>query len=61
MLTDKEYVDRSGIICPYCNSIEVKSGCLDINGKTVTDNIICLDCNKEWTDIYTLIGFEVVD
>ena len=57
-MSEKDYVMRSGIPCPFCESEDV-----DTTGPVQTDigvawqPVFCNDCGKEWNDQYTLTGF----
>lgn len=56
------HVEGGGGICPYCESSNISSGNYDGGGGTncVTQWVCCLDCEREWTDIYTLTSIEEV-
>lgn len=53
----KEYFRYSGNRCPYCGSEKVDAGTRDWDEPYMYQEIMCLDCEKEWSDIYMLIGF----
>lgn len=50
------YVKHHGAFCPYCESRDLEGGCMEGNGNYIFMPVTCLNCNKEWTDIYTLTG-----
>jgi transposase-like protein len=50
----KKYVDRQGLYCPYCDSMELQVGHLSSEESGVYINIVCRDCGKEWTEEFTL-------
>ena len=50
----KEYLQNKGVRCPHCNS-DILEGCpVDVDGGTATQQVACVDCNKNWIDLYTL-------
>ena len=57
ILTEKQYAEAGGIICPYCKSNSIEGGKAEFEGDTVYANVTCLDCEKEWTDQFTLTGY----
>ena len=63
MLTSKEYVKKEGLICPFCGSTNVhENSSVDrSDGTTFYQDIICLNCEKEWQDIFTLTSYSEID
>ena len=57
LMTDKEYVDRSGLVCPVCHSDEITTTDSDHDGSIIYVNIRCYGCNAEWTEQYKLSGY----
>ncbi len=58
---EKKYLAGGGSKCPYCTSSNVTAtGHIEIDGINGWQSVICLDCESEWTDIYTLTGAEEV-
>ena len=57
-LSSKEYVEKGGLRCPYCNREDIEGDC-----KVSTDvgmawqDMSCIDCNAEWRDEYSLTGY----
>ncbi len=51
----RAYIDIGGICCLVCGSpdIEGRRG-VTINEGSAAQAIKCLECNSEWTDVYTL-------
>lgn len=48
---------ETGQTCPYCarkDCIESTSPTPDISNQEVFNNVVCVDCNKEWREVYTL-------
>ena len=57
-LTEKEYVNSFGLVCPNCQSGAIES----INSVTIhmgcaTQPYMCNVCNATWDDQYTLDGY----
>ena len=57
-MTDSEYVENSGMLCPYCGSEDISAGDCGIDGLLVSIDVECHDCEKEWLDIYALAGYQ---
>jgi hypothetical protein len=57
MLSDDEYVQANGNICPKCKKDLVAGGDLIIDGKEAYQDCSCYSCNYEWTDCYKLRGW----
>ncbi len=62
-LTDEQYRDLNGSICPYCGSREiVVSGKVEV-GKLYydpdrrTQTVTCTDCSEQWYDLHPQQGF----
>lgn len=56
-LSDKQYREASGGVCPYCGSENIEGGSIDIQGKTAQQEVSCLECGAEWNDVYHLAGY----
>jgi transcription elongation factor Elf1 len=58
-LTSDEYVLKEGMTCPSCGH----TGCvegerLDVDASGAWQNCSCNSCGAEWTDSYTLSGYD---
>lgn len=61
-MTDEEYVGQEGAACPHCRSTNIEGTArIDMLGDEATQEVVCLDCDETWTDIYKLIGYEEDD
>jgi len=59
--TSKDYAKTCGEFCPFCGSLNVDTtGSLDHCAHAIYQGCRCVSCKKEWTDDYTLTGFEEV-
>ncbi len=58
-MTNEEYLEASGLECPFCKSQDVKDTfpCLRQEDFTITIQVKCCDCLKRWHEMYTLIGY----
>lgn len=57
-LSKKEYVRRFGSVCPYCESNDVNGRSLQRGGDMAWADAWCDSCEREWTDLFKLVGFE---
>ncbi len=55
----QKYIQSGGNNCPFCESDDIE-GCVGIETGSgiASQNVICNNCNEEWTDIYTLTDVE---
>lgn len=61
MLSDQEYLDKDGTRCPCCNSEAIEGRGWNSFGTTASQEIVCLDCDASWWDIYVLTGYELIE
>jgi hypothetical protein len=55
----KEYMDGGGNACPFCKSLNIEGSTdREFYGETQDHMIECLDCEKQWRDIYKLVDVE---
>ena len=59
-MTDLEYVDNEGLLCPYCGHDEVTGDSPQVDGMMVTLDVTCEsgECRKQWSDRYALAGYD---
>ena len=63
-LTEKEYIDQSGVACPNCDKtegVEASVPCLTAmisSPPLFTSYCICTLCGATWDDNYTLVGYD---
>jgi len=51
----KRYMDEAGNVCPYCGSANIEVSIeFNADGLGASRDASCIDCDREWTDIYTL-------
>ena len=56
-MTDDEYTLAEGNRCPVCRTDMIEGGSIEVNAGTATQEVSCLLCHAEWTDIYNLVGY----
>jgi len=56
-MTNDQYIKNSNV-CPYCKSKAVSAEECNVNGTSVTVDVECNSCRKEWIDIYALMGYQ---
>jgi len=58
MLSQKEYVDNNGSICPKCKSDDIIAfEEIEDCGKSAFRNCKCGSCGFLWEDKYDLVGY----
>jgi hypothetical protein len=60
-LTDKqkeEYVKHDGIYCPHCDGQNLQGEPFEADAGYASQEVMCMDCNENWTDVYTLSSIE---
>ena len=59
MLSNQEYENCQGNICPVCEGSEIESmGGMEVDGGNAWQEVRCNDCDARWQDIYHLVGFD---
>ena len=59
-LTQKQYVDKVGGVCPYCQSTDIEGEHFEVDGGSAWQEVHCNDCDAYWTDLYKLVGYEKI-
>jgi len=49
-----EYINGDACYCPYCGSENLDTEPIEFESRT--QQVTCLDCHKEWRDIYEMVG-----
>lgn len=56
---DKEtYLRKGGLFCPYCGSQHIEAGDIDGGAGEIFQTVVCLTCDRDWTDFYKLVSVE---
>jgi hypothetical protein len=50
----KPYIQRGGVACPFCGSSNIEGRQFDVQAGTAWQPMTCMDCNREWNDVYRL-------
>lgn len=58
-MTNKEYRERDGAVCPFCESQDIVGGSWDEEGVTTTQEVDCSECGASWLDFYKLQGYDI--
>lgn len=58
----RQYLRTGGNHCPFCGSDQIDSGPIGVSDEYNEGCAIveCLDCKKQWKDIYKLVTIEEV-
>ena len=58
-LSDQQYVRSKGLRCPFCRACDIEGlAGLDIDAGVATQEVRCNACQRFWTDIYRLSGYQ---
>ena len=52
----RKYLDNDACECPFCGSGNIEGGPVEIDLGSAWQKVSCVDCEKEWSDLYTLTG-----
>jgi len=55
--TSKEYA-KTGTHCPVCKNTNITANPYEVDGLQVWSKITCQDCQAQWTEFYTLSGYD---
>ena len=59
MLTNEQYVQSKGMVCPACEKNEASLGTdYDGDGDSLFVNAFCVSCGAQWTEEYSLVGYD---
>ena len=58
-LSPEGYAQRDEPCCPRCqaDSLHLSYTGLDCEGRLVTQQVVCLQCDAQWYDVYRLEGY----
>ena len=57
----QSYLESEGRHCPYCNSQNIDSGLVHLEGDGFEADVSCNDCGKSWRDVYGLVDVEELE
>ena len=58
-LTEQEYIDKSGLVCPNCHEpagVEAQER-PEVDDSVAWQNVSCSLCKADWVDNYNLVGY----
>ena len=55
------YMKNGGTHCLYCGSPKIEGQGLDPNDGYPFEEVICLDCGKQWVDYYEIVAVDVTN
>jgi hypothetical protein len=58
MLTNTQYMETGGGVCPNCGGGDIEGGYLEVDGISTWCKVTCLDCEATWRDVYELQQYE---
>lgn len=59
-VSEAQYVEAEGGICPICEGNDLYCGSVDIEGRRAFQEITCQNCGTNWLDVYELGGYSMV-
>ena len=60
MKSQAEYI-KTPNTCPNCGSHNIEGQSVEIIDDTAIQEVVCLDCEAVWEDIYKLTGYELTE
>ena len=55
MLDRKAHIKGKGLSCPFCASLSIQGGFIEIEAEKAFQRMGCTECEAHWQDIYELI------
>ncbi|MBT3255223.1 MAG: hypothetical protein HN366_02025 [Deltaproteobacteria bacterium] len=59
MLDKKMYIKEKGITCPFCGSLSIEGGFIEIDTGKAFQKMSCAECEAKWQNIYKLIDMRI--
>jgi transposase-like protein len=50
----KAYLQTGGVRCPFCHSKDIEGHSGEF-GQHASQQVSCMDCEREWIDVYKLV------
>ena len=60
MFDKEKYLKSNREICPYCLSVNIIGYQIVYGNETILQKIGCVNCNKQWVEVYKLTNIEEV-
>jgi len=58
MLGRKAHIKQKGLSCPFCGSLSIQGGFIEIEEGKAFQGMKCTECEAHWQDVYKLIDME---
>jgi len=55
MLDREAHIEGKGLSCPFCGSLSIVGGFIEIEAGKAYQRTACTDCEQSWQDIYELM------
>ncbi|MBW1781259.1 MAG: hypothetical protein JRL30_11020 [Deltaproteobacteria bacterium] len=55
MIAKEAHIKGKGLTCPFCGSVMIEGGFIEIEAGKAFQRMACADCEQSWQDIYELI------
>jgi transposase-like protein len=52
----QKYLDTGGVKCPHCGHDDIEGSFIETGAGSASQKVMCVNCEKSWTDEYTLTG-----
>ena len=59
MLGRKAHIKQKGLSCPFCGSLFIQGGFIEIETGKAFQKMACTECEGTWQDIYELIDVRI--
>jgi len=57
---EEKYLRKKGLVCPFCESPHTRAREPSVQGAYAWAQVHCPQCKGEWSDLYNLVGIEVI-
>lgn len=58
----EKYFESEGTVCPFCGFDQTEGGSISIEGNNAFQDMGCLNCEKQWRDVWARHSFyEITD
>ena len=61
MLSEQQYIEKRGLICPRCESDDIGVEHAEFDGDYAWQVTECDKCDLRWIDDYSLTGYTITE
>jgi DNA-directed RNA polymerase subunit RPC12/RpoP len=61
MLSEQQYIEKMGLICPRCESDKIDVEHAEFDGDYAWQVVECSECSLRWVDDYSLTGYTITE